>query len=285
MTARAVRGIVVAYNGETQLDRCLSALAREIDITVVDNSSSSAVREVAGALGARYLDSGDNLGFAAGVNLGLKGILDDAACDVLLLNPDAVLEPEALRVLSRAMHLDGNDRVAAVAPHMHDADGHAQRVAWPFPSPLRAWAEALGLGRRPARKGFLIGAVLLLRWEALQDVGMFDERFFLYSEETDWQLRAVRRGWTSKLADTSAEHIGSGASSDLLRREILFHAAQETYIRKWYGTRGWFVYRTATCAGAAARTIVLGGERRAEAARRVRLYVRGPCRCAALASR
>jgi GT2 family glycosyltransferase len=285
VTGRVVRGVVVAYNGEADLAQCLSALAQSIDVIVVDNSSSSAVRDVATAHEARYLDPGTNLGFAAGVNRGLQDILGSSACDVLLLNPDAILEPQALQSLSRAMHLDGNDRVCAVAPRMRGADGHDQRVAWPFPSPLRAWGEAFGLGRLPFRNGFLIGAILLLRWEALQEVGLFDERFFLYAEETDWQRRAAERGWTSLLAETAAEHIGGGASSDPLRREILFHAAQETYIRKWYGRRGWFIYRAATCAGAAARTIFLGGERRAEAARRVRLYVRGPRRCAALTGR
>jgi GT2 family glycosyltransferase len=285
VSTRAIHGIVVAYHGARQLDLALGALASEISVAVIDNSSSPAVREVAATHGARYLDSGANLGFAAGANLGLQTILEGPACDVLLLNPDAVIEPEALRALSRAMHLGGNEQVAAVAPHMHGLDGHDQRVAWPFPSPFRAWLDALGLGRLPFRDGFMIGAVLLLRWEALQDVGVFDERFFLYAEETDWQRRAAQRGWRSLLAETNAEHIGAGTSSDPLRREILFHAAQETYIRKWYGARGWFAYRTATCTGAALRVVLLGGERRAEAARRVRLYARGPRRCAALAGR
>jgi GT2 family glycosyltransferase len=129
----------------------------------------------------------------------------------------------------------------------------------------------------------VIGAVLLLRWDALSQVGLFDERFFLYAEEVDWQRRALALGWRSAVCDeVVASHIGAGTSDDPLRREALFHAAHETYIRKWYGRRGWWVYRTAACLGAAARAAVLPGGRRAEARRRALLYLRGPRRSASL---
>ena len=149
--------------------------------------------------------------------------------------------------------------------------------AWPFPTPARMWAEAFGLGRLPARGRFVVGAALLLAREAIDDVGLFDERFFLYAEETDWQRRARKRGWTSAVCvDAVAEHVGAGTSANPRRRETLFHAAQETYIRKWYGRTGWLLYRVAACLGAAARTLVLTRERRTEAARRALLYLRGP---------
>jgi GT2 family glycosyltransferase len=145
------------------------------------------------------------------------------------------------------------------------------------------WAEAVGLGRLPTRQIFLAGAVLLLRREAVLDVGPFDERFFLYAEEADWQRRARERGWASALCpDAVAEHVGGGTSMHASRRETLFHAAQETYIRKWYGRSGWLAYRVAACLGAAARALVLRHERRKEAARRTLLYLRGPRRCATL---
>ena len=144
--------------------------------------------------------------------------------------------------------------------------------------------EAVGAGRVRARADFVIGAVLLLRWEALQQVGELDERFFLYGEETDWQRRAAQLGWSAALCpDVVAVHDGAGSSDDPSRREVLFHAAQETYIRKWYGRRGWWAYRAAACAGATARAVTLSGDRRAEAARRARLYARGPRRSAGLA--
>ena len=134
-----------------------------------------------------------------------------------------------------------------------------------------------------ARRTFVIGAVLLLRREAIDDVGGFDERFFLYAEEADWQRRARERGWGSAVcAAVVAEHAGAGTSTNAQRREVLFHAAQETYIRKWYGAAGWWLYRVAACSGAGVRAVALTRERRRDAARRLFLYLRGPCHCAAL---
>ena len=115
----------------------------------------------------------------------------------------------------------------------------------------------------------MIGAVLLLRAEALHDIGLLDERFFLYAAETDWQRRADALGWTSDVCDdVVATHIGAGASLDPMLRETLFHVAHENYIRKWFGTSGWESYRAATVIGSVARAIVLRGPRRSEASSR-----------------
>jgi len=144
------------------------------------------------------------------------------------------------------------------------------------------WADALGFGGWPAHRTFVVGAVLLLRGEAIDDVGLFDVRFFLYAEEADWQRRARDRGWASAVClDAVAEHVGAGTTTNMRRRETLFHAAQETYVRKWHGSTGWWVYRVAACVGAGARALMLTRDRRKEAAHRTLLYFRGPRRCAA----
>ena len=280
MIPRPVHAVIVAYHGAEQLGRCLDALNRQIPVTVVDNSCSDEVASVAKGHGAVYVDSGANRGFAAGVNIGL-GRLTGEDVDVLLLNPDAVVKPIAIQELAFFLHRPENSWVAAVAPRLSGPDEKAERVIWPFPTPARMWAEALGLGRMPARRRFVIGAVLLLRREAIDDVGLFDERFFLYAEEADWQWRSHERGWQSSVCpDAVAEHTGAGTSTNPLRRETLFCAAQEIYIRKWFGTTGWWVYRGAACFGAGARALVFTGERRRQAARRAVLYLRGPRRCA-----
>jgi GT2 family glycosyltransferase len=281
MSERPVHAVVIAYHAHAALDRCLGGLERQVPVTVVDNSSSRQVAAVAHRHGAAYVDCGRNRGFAAGVNVALARLADQEV-DVLLLNPDAVIRPDAVRELTIFLRLPENARVAAVAPRLHAADGAAQRVVWPFPTPLRMCAEAAGLARLPVRDTFLVGAVLLIRSEAIADVGSFDERFFLYAEEVDWQRRALERAWTCVVCpDAVAEHAGAGTSTNEQRRETLFHAAQEIYIRKWYGRTGWWLYRGAACAGAAVRAIVLTHDRRTEAARRMRLYLRGPRRSAA----
>lgn len=277
---RPVRVVVVAYHGVDELERAVASVGGGVDVTVVDNSQSDAVAAVCERRGARYLRTSANLGFAAGVNVALREILAGEPCDVLLLNPDSVLPEGAIGKLAEA--LAGDARAAAITPALMYSSGSPQRVSWPFPSPGQSWLEAVGLARLGRHPSFAVATVLLLRWEALQDVGLFDERFFLYAEETDWERRAHERGWHSAvLADVVATHVGGATSDDPSRREHLFYAAQEIYIRKWYGQTGWLLYRLATIAGAAVRAIVLPRERRSGAARRLLIYLRGPCRVAA----
>ena len=124
---------------------------------------------------------------------------------------------------------------------------------------------------------FLIGSVLLIRAEALDDVGPFDEAFFLYAEEIDWQRRAATRGWRVALCpDLVATHVGAGTGGDTLVRETHFHASHERYIRKHFGTLGWWVYRSALLTGSAVRAVVLPGTRRHVAAVRFSLFREGP---------
>jgi GT2 family glycosyltransferase len=280
-----VHVIVVAYGRSNELDRCLGELERAFPVTVVDNSSSGNVEAVAARRGAAYIDTGANLGFAAGVNVALRTLASAPPRYVLLLNPDALLAAEQVSVLSNFLESCGNSDVAAVSPCLVGPEGRPQRVVWPFPSPWRAWGEAVGLGRRlPARRTFVIGAILFLRWQAIAQVGFFDERFFLYAEETDWQRRAVALGWTTAFCpEVVAEHRGAGSSGDRDQREALFHAGQETYIRKWFGAKGWWLYRGAAVCGATARALILTGERRSAARHRAHLYLRGPRRCAGVA--
>ena len=110
---------------------------------------------------------------------------------------------------------------------------------------------------------------------------MFDERFFLYSEETDWEKRAHGLGWHPVVcSNIVATHVGGATSEDPSRRERLLYSAQEIYIAS--GTaRAAGCYRLAVVAGAAVRAVVLPRPRRAGAARRLLIYLRGPCRVAA----
>ncbi|GAA3664709.1 glycosyltransferase [Microbacterium marinilacus] len=275
--ARPPQVVVVAYGDPALLDGALAGLGGGFPLTIVDNSSSEETRAIADRHGARYLDPGRNLGFGAGVNVALRDLAQrgDAGDDVLLLNPDARIDAGGVHRLQRALHDDA--RLAAVGAEQIDpATGSPVRVWWPFPHPARAWVEAVGLGRLTHAKGFAIGSILLLRATAIADVGMFDERFFLYAEEVDWQRRARDRAWRIDVAAVRSTHIGAATSSDGARRELLFHAAAETYVRKHFGAAGWQAYRLALLAGSAVRGAVLPGGRGASARRRRDLYARGP---------
>ncbi|GAA4720016.1 hypothetical protein GCM10023216_05950 [Isoptericola chiayiensis] len=275
--------LVVAYGSPELLRRALAPITGKLPITVVDNSSDPQVREITKLAGGRYLDPGRNGGFAAGVNHGLAN-LQHPGRDVLLLNPDAAISPDGVRALQDALH--STPRTASVGPAQVDPAGAAARVEWPFPHPWSAWSEALGIDvlRRAVglaahggrRATYVVGSVLLLHPDAIDDVGAFDEEFFLYSEETDWAYRAHQRGWSHRLiTDVVALHVGGATSSDSLQRERWVRASQERYWRKHYGTTGWHVARAGGAVGASIRAMAPGSDRRAAARRRLGLLVHG----------
>ena len=272
---RSVEVIVVAYGNPVLLRRAMEPLAG-MSLTVVDNSSLTEIDDLCRELGARYIDAGGNRGFAAGVNIGLAA-RQNTDSDVLLLNPDARITADAVGILQNALRSRGD--LASVGAAQTDSSGSPSRVLWTFPSPANAWLEAVGLGRLQFGGRFVIGSVLLLRAEALAQVGGFDERFFLYAEETDWAYRAHRLGWRHAVVrSATAIHEGAGSSTDALRRELHFHASKERYLRKHFGTAGWQVTRTAVVLGEVTRSIVRRGDRAHAARQRVGIYVRGPLR-------
>ncbi|MBW3638897.1 MAG: glycosyltransferase family 2 protein [Actinobacteria bacterium] len=263
-TATALRGevavLVVAYGQPELLERSLSSV-RELRGVVVDNSSDREVCKVVEQHGFSYLAPGDNLGFAGGVNLGLAELGRQPTTPyVLLLNPDATLHPDDLERLRSAIRAD--DQLAAVAPTLVSPDGRTEPTVWPGPSPAQAWAGAVGLRRTP-RFTFLNGAVLLLSRRALEAVGGFDTRFFMYAEECDWQYRATRAGWhVAHATEARAVHVGGATSSDPRRRLRWFHTSAALYVEKWYGRRGATIFLIGTAVAALRRIFTGGSEQR-----------------------
>lgn len=225
--------VVVAYGAPDYLVQALAPLRGE-RVVVVDNSSSSATAAVSTEAGADYLDAGSNLGFAGGVNAGMRHLAAQGhRGDILLLNPDARVESEVIDGLQSALAADPG--LAAVSPSLYSEDGASQLASYPLPSPWQVWRFAIGLPSRWERH-FVIGAVLLLRAEAVADVGEFDERFFLYGEEVDWQRRAFDRGWRVCEVDAArAIHLGGMSSDDDWVRITRVVAGQETYVHRWHG--------------------------------------------------
>lgn len=275
--ARPPQVVAIAYGDPGMLEGALDTIGPAFPLTIVDNSSSERTRALAEARGAHYVDPGRNLGFGAGVNVALRSLAERglAADDVLLLNPDARIAPAEVEKMHA--HLHAADDVAAVGATQTEPGTNAPvRVWWPFPSPGRSWVEAVGLGTLNRARDFAIGSVLLLRAEAVAAVGEFDERYFLYAEEVDWQKRARDAGWRIEVADVDATHIGGATSGDATLRDALFFASNEIYQRKHFGAVGWQLFRAGMIVGASARVIALRGERRAQARRRLGIFVAGP---------
>ncbi|HXW33504.1 MAG TPA: glycosyltransferase family 2 protein [Acidimicrobiales bacterium] len=239
--------LLVAYGDPRQLEECLASLKSPAPVLIVDNggpdSTPGEVERIASTYGARRLDAGGNIGFASAVNLAL-GSPAASDRDVLLLNPDARIGwSDVLKIQEklRAGHY------AAASPLLRYPDGRPQTTEWPLPSVRGEWLAVAGLLHRVKPDGtFLAGSVLMLRAEALSEVGDFDERFFLYGEEADWQRRARDQGWNTVLVpEVSAVHQGGGTSHDENERLKRFQSAAYVYIDKWYGRRGLSRYRRA----------------------------------------
>lgn len=265
--------VVVAYHSDDYLGAALACLGGELEVIVVDNDASPATAKLARAFGARYLPTLRNLGFAAAVNVGLRKAWDGAR-DVLLLNPDARVSCRDVIALQQAMR--SHPRLAAVGPRLVDDQGRDQRVDWPVPSPGQVWLDAIAMSRFWRGPRFVVGAVLLLRAEALAQVGEFDERYFLYAEEADWQLRAQRLGWhVQVIGSVTATHVGGGSSSDPTVRDRHFYTSGILFAERCYGRPGAMVMRSGSMVAAGRRAVLGSSISRALNRRVLRLYLRG----------
>ncbi len=243
--APAVSVLVVNYNAGPHLDHCLERLcevAEEwptshagLETVVVDNASTDgsleAVRELEGQDPApepalRLIASARNLGFGAACNLAVR---EATGRYLLLLNPDAWIDATSLQRLVEAMEADA--RLGVAAPGLHYKDGSRQ-LGWAPPVGVvgeaiqkfrnrfegAAWNHAFlpRLLRPLLGQGWFSGACLLVRRSAFEEVGGFDEGFFLYFEDADLGLRLGRAGWRQRHVDQArAHHIRGVATSGM----------------------------------------------------------------------
>jgi GT2 family glycosyltransferase len=232
--AARVACVVVTYDALPWIEQCLASVAG-IETVVVDNGSSDGTVDVVRDRfpQVRLIES-SNDGLAAGWN---RGIAETASEHVLVLNADAWLVEGALTRLVAAA--DRHPRAAAIGPRLSNPDGSLQRSVRGFPTTWRLateylylrklapWSRALnsfyGAGFDHGRERvveWVMGACFLLRRSAYDDVGPFDERFFLFSEEVDWMRRATDRGWSVVFTpDARCVHVGGAAHGGRLFEE------------------------------------------------------------------
>jgi GT2 family glycosyltransferase len=273
--------IIVSYNTREMTLECLrvleadlrsSQLDKSTEIWVVDNASSDssaqAVREAFPQV--HLIDNPRNAGFGAANNLALEQARGDF---LLLLNSDAFPKPGAIGTLVE--YLKSHPDVAVVGPQLLNKDGSLQRSCWKFPSPARAWLENLGITSllpnhplvgdysrwehdRERDVDFIIGACMLVRREAYEQVGGFDEGFFLYSEETDWQRRMQDKGF--RIVFTPAAQVthfgGASGASEKAKVNRHFFESLDRYERKHHGLMGLVSLRLAMSVGCFVRTVV-----------------------------
>jgi GT2 family glycosyltransferase len=200
----------------------------DLRLLVRDNGSSDGTPDRIGeTVPEADLERGtENLGFAAGVN---AIIARSKAPWFFLLNSDAwPLDGAIGRLVAAA---DGRPRAAAIAPRIEYPDGRLQHSTHPFPSSRVAATLAFrrdlpaGLGDelflegawmhdRPRRLDWAIGAALLMRRAAIEDIGGFDESFFFYAEDLEWCWRAHRKGWEIWFEPRAVVHHIANASGE-----------------------------------------------------------------------
>ncbi|HLQ33552.1 MAG TPA: glycosyltransferase family 2 protein [Chloroflexota bacterium] len=237
------------------------------EIIVVDNASSDgSVEMVRGEFpNARLIANAENAGFGAANNQALS---QSEGKYVLFLNPDTELRPGAVRRL--LAFIDQRPRAGCVGPRLLNPDGSTQPSRRGFPGVGTFFVESTVLQRylgslpalqrfyraelpedEPQQVDWLVGACLLMRRGALDEVGAFDERFFMYSEEMDLCYRLRRAGyeiWFVPEAEV-LHHEAASSSQDLFRRNVNFHESRYRFFRKHHGLAPalalrWFVFGT-----------------------------------------
>ncbi|HEY0306612.1 MAG TPA: glycosyltransferase family 2 protein [Acidobacteriaceae bacterium] len=267
--------IIISFNTRDVLHRCLTSLMQEItctpgyttEVLVVDNNSrdNSAEMVQADFPQVQFLPSATNLGFAAANNLAIRHARGRY---LVLLNSDAFLQPGSL--LLAAQHMDATPAAGLGGARLIGEDGAWQPSARSFPSPVhemlmltglaakyphsrffghndRTWADPM----QPAQADWVPGAFSIIRRSVLDEVGLFDENFFLYYEEVDLCLRIRAAGhqiwyWP----DIAVVHIGGESSRQMGDMQFSTTGSQLTlwrmrsmllYFRKHHGPGAWLM--------------------------------------------
>lgn len=247
--------VIVAYNSARVIGDLLDSLPTALgdltaDVVVVDNSSSDGTAALVRERGERVVESA-NVGFAAGINRGVREAADAPA--VLVLNPDVRLRPGSVPPLVAALRRPGT---GIVAPRILEADGTLFRSLRREPS----LARAMGLNRtgspffseyvddaadysRPGVSDWALGAVLLFSRECFDALGGWDETYFLYSEETDFCLRARDSGYLTRYEPESvAVHLGGGSGQDERTHAMQILNRVRLYRRRHSAAAAWAYY-------------------------------------------
>ncbi|MFN8533011.1 MAG: glycosyltransferase family 2 protein [Dehalococcoidia bacterium] len=256
--------VIVSYNVERLLRDCLRSLfasqGAAFEVAVVDNRSSDdsarMVREEFPAV--RLIESPHNGGFAYANNIGLRDYLDRPNAErpryALLLNPDTVLPPRGLADM--IAYLDARPEVGAAGPKLLLADGTLDLACRrSFPDPTVSFYRLAGLSKLfPRSRRFgrynltyldpdvetevdsVVGAFMMVRGTAIDQVGLLDETFFMYGEDLDWAFRLKAQGWTVRYnpAVTVLHYKGQSSRQRRARTTVEFYRAMEIFYRKHY---------------------------------------------------
>lgn len=255
--------IIVNWNTREMLARCLESLTNSQGLNladstlsstengrfsqkiyVVDNASSDGSVEM---IKARFpwvhiIENSENLGFARANN---QALLQSRGSYAVLLNSDTVLHPHALDKMVEFM--DSHPEAGGCGPRLLNADGSLQSSCHPLLTPWREFWRLILLDRiwhratypqakwdlrTPRRVEVIKGACLLLRREALKEVGLLDDRYFMYTEEMDLCYRLLKAGWdiwwvpqavVTHYGEASSQQMAEDMYIQLYQSKVQFH--------------------------------------------------------------
>jgi len=243
--------IVVSYNTRDRLLDCLASIFEttrgiSLEVWVVDNNSTDgtveAIREQYPA--ANMITNKENLGFAAANNQAFRRMNGKYA---VLLNSDTVLTNGAVKELYDFM--EATPEAGMACGQLLNQDRSKQNSIASFPTFLTLLCNETILrilmpDKFPSKRGeyvsplkidSCVGACLMVRKEAMDGIGPFDERYFFFFEETDWAYRMKLAGWeiyfvpTAKIFHAQGKTVGSGLNS-----RIMFYRSRYIFCKKWH---------------------------------------------------
>ena len=244
--------IIVNWNTKDLLRNCLNSVYKTVhnllfEIIVVDNASSDgsiAMLETEFPSVVRIVNK-ENKGFGAANNQAFAIMKGKYA---LLLNTDTVVTPEAVKKIWD--FCEANDKAAIVCGQLLNADGSKQNSIASFPSLLMLAAntsllEYLFPGRYPSKRykhtspievDSAIGACMMIRKKALDEAGVFDERYFFFFEETDLAYTMRFQGWKIyQVPDALIYHLQGRSIGHNISSRIEFYRSRYQFLRKWHG--------------------------------------------------
>lgn len=249
------------------LDSLLTDACANLNVYIVDNASGDDSVAVLSEKIAQppfnefceLIPSSKNAGFAAGNNLALRRLLKNDASDpdfVWLLNPDTEVKPGALDAMLEWMWMRPSTGICG--SQLFAANGQKHHSAFRFHSLLTEALSAIRWGRlsacfsrfnliqpvkgcQPVKTDWVPGASMLIRTSVLQEVGFFDEKYFLYFEETDFCLATHRAGWSccvvpqSEVVHIEGQSTGIDQQTEKPRMPAYWFASRRYYFRKNHG--------------------------------------------------
>jgi len=261
----ALSVVIVNWNTRDLLRACLASLADEceslagdtVQVVVVDNGSTDGSAEmVSNEFPWVHFDARRrNSGFAAANNAGVR--LTNGRY-VLLLNPDTEIRPGALKTM--ISFLDTHPEAGAIGPRLTNPDGSLQLSCYPVPTLLRELWRLLHLdlvrplavypidtwdSNNPHQVETVQGACLMVRNSVLEQVGLLDENFFVYTEEIDFCRRVASKGWALYWLPTAlvVHYGGQSTRQAATKMFIQLYRSKLQYFRKHYGVVGGFAYK------------------------------------------